>query len=307
MNDRPLVSVVIPTYKRPGMLGRAIDSILDQTYDNLEIIIVDDNNVDSEYRNKTEKFMEKYLSLSNLSYIKHNTNKGGAVARNTGIKKSKGKYIAFLDDDDEYYGGKIELQLKKIIETKVSFVTCFCSSFDEDGRKIKTYDNSYYGNPLFEHMKNNIAGTSLLLIEKKAILDVGLFEDVPSQQDHILILKLLANGHKVATVEEVLVKYNEHNKTRISTVNSQKILGEKKAYEFQKKYFNKLTVNQRLEIKKIFYNKMFKYNLILHGRSGSYKYLYKLIKIDGFSKNNVYNIIKFVLNYYKHFKGVKYL
>lgn len=307
MNNRPLVSVVIPTYKRPGMLGRAIDSILDQTYDNLEIIIVDDNHVDSEYRNKTEKFMEKYLNLSNLSYIKHNKNKGGAVARNTGIKKSRGEYIAFLDDDDEYYEKKIELQLKKIVETKVSFVTCFCSSFDEDGRKIKTYDDIYYGNPLFEHMKNNIAGTSLLLIEKKAILDIGLFEDVPSQQDHILILKLLANGYKVATVEDVLVKYNEHNKTRISTVNSQKILGEKKAYEFQKKYFNKLTVNQRLEIKKIFYNKMFKYNLILYGRSGSYKYLCKLIKIDRFSKNNVYNIIKFVLNYYKHFKGVKYL
>jgi glycosyltransferase involved in cell wall biosynthesis len=66
--ENPLVSVVIPTYKRPDMLGRAINSVLNQTYDNIEIIVVDDNDADSEYRRETEEFLERYADVDNLLY-----------------------------------------------------------------------------------------------------------------------------------------------------------------------------------------------------------------------------------------------
>ena len=111
MDNQPLVSVIIPTYKRLGMLGRAIDSVLNQTYNNIEIIIVDDNNEDSEYRKETERFMKKYDDNIEIKYVKHKQNKNGAAARNTGINNANGVYIAFLDDDDEFSPKKIELQI----------------------------------------------------------------------------------------------------------------------------------------------------------------------------------------------------
>lgn len=95
-----LVSVIIPTYKRPQMLGRAIDSVLSQNYENLEVVVVDDNTDDDEFRLETIRFMAKYASDSRVKYIKHRINQNGSSARNSGILHAKGEYIAFLDDDD---------------------------------------------------------------------------------------------------------------------------------------------------------------------------------------------------------------
>ena len=94
------VSVIITTYKRADMLSRAINSVLNQTYKNIEVIVVDDNGNGSEYRLKTEIIMNKYSQIDNLKYIKHKENKNGSAARNTGIREATGDIICFLDDDD---------------------------------------------------------------------------------------------------------------------------------------------------------------------------------------------------------------
>ena len=94
--DSYLVSIIIPTFKRPGMLARAIESCLKQTYKNIEILVVDDNNPDTEGRIETEKFMQQYNDVKQIRYIKCKQNGGGAVARNEGIKNAKGY-------DDAYY------------------------------------------------------------------------------------------------------------------------------------------------------------------------------------------------------------
>ena len=83
---KELITIVIPTYKRSEMLERAIDSCLKQSYKNIEIIIVDDNNPDTEYRKDTEKFMKKYKDNSKIRYIKMKQNGGGSAARNFGIE-----------------------------------------------------------------------------------------------------------------------------------------------------------------------------------------------------------------------------
>ncbi len=106
-----LVSVVIPTYKRSSMLIRTIESVLNQSYDNIEIIVVDDNN-DDNYRKDTENKLIKYISNPKIKYIKHERNLGGCEARNTGLKEAKGEYICFLDDDDIIYKDKIEKQVE---------------------------------------------------------------------------------------------------------------------------------------------------------------------------------------------------
>ena len=100
MKQYPLVSVIIPTYKRSELLSRALASVIAQTYENLEIIIVDDNDGENEFRKTTRSKIQNEFSGKNIHYIENEKNEGLAEARNIGVKKSMGKFIAFLDDDD---------------------------------------------------------------------------------------------------------------------------------------------------------------------------------------------------------------
>src|SRR6056297_2055943 len=104
----PLVSVNLTTYNRAHLLHRAIKSVLNQAYKNLEIIIVDDGSDDNTY-----EVLENLGKNDNrINYIKHAKNRGNAAARNTALKNSSGEYIAFMDDDDEWIDPhKIEKQI----------------------------------------------------------------------------------------------------------------------------------------------------------------------------------------------------
>lgn len=103
-----MVSIIIPTYKGSNSLPRAINSVLNQSYKEFEIIVVDDNAPDSEERRETEDLMMRYKLDERIRYLKHTQNLNGAVARNTGISAAKGEYIAFLDDDDYYLPERIQ-------------------------------------------------------------------------------------------------------------------------------------------------------------------------------------------------------
>jgi glycosyltransferase involved in cell wall biosynthesis len=108
MTDKPLVTAIIATYKRAALVPRAIESVRNQTYSNLEIIVVDDGSPDD-----TESVV-RAIPDERIRYIRHEKNKGLPAGRNTGIRAAKGEYIAFLDDDDEWRADKIERQLKSI-------------------------------------------------------------------------------------------------------------------------------------------------------------------------------------------------
>lgn len=103
-----MISTIITTYGGGSKLERAIDSVLSQTYEDYEVIIVDDNNPNTECRYLTENIMKKYDNNSQITYLKHDKNMNGAVARNTGIQAAKGEYISFLDDDDFYLSERFE-------------------------------------------------------------------------------------------------------------------------------------------------------------------------------------------------------
>ena len=100
----PLVSVIITTYHNETYLPRAIESVLHQSYANIELIVVDDNPPDSQARVNTEAVMERYPQAI---YLRHPENRNGAAARNTGIRAANGQYIAFLDNDDIYFSDHI--------------------------------------------------------------------------------------------------------------------------------------------------------------------------------------------------------
>lgn len=106
LNEKPTVSVILPTYNRAHLVGRAIQSVLDQMYQDFEIIVVDDGSGDN-----TEEIINGFTD-TRIRYVKHQKNKGGSAARNTGIKLAKGKYIAFQDSDDEWLPDKLEKQMK---------------------------------------------------------------------------------------------------------------------------------------------------------------------------------------------------
>lgn len=113
-----MVTIIIPTYKRSDYLGRAIESLLNQTYKNIEIIVVDDNDEESVDRKNNEVLMEKYLNDNRVKYIKHKKNMNGAAARNTGISIAKGEFITFLDDDDFFLNNRIESLVNALNENK---------------------------------------------------------------------------------------------------------------------------------------------------------------------------------------------
>jgi glycosyltransferase involved in cell wall biosynthesis len=196
-----LVSTIIPTYKRADMLPRAIDSVLNQTYQNIEIIVVDDNDPNTKFRKDTELLMSKYLCDSRIKYIKHSENRKGGAARNTGIKNSKGEVICFLDDDDWFAPLKIEKQLKCLIDNK-SFHGVYCGRFHNEA-----IINSKLLGDLSESilLSEFIPGTPTLMIYKKSLEEIGGFnEKYLRHQDSELLLRYFKK-FKLFPVEEPLV------------------------------------------------------------------------------------------------------
>jgi len=109
---KPLVSVVIPTFGGNPSIEGSVDSVLCQEYDYFEVIVVDDNAPGTKGRIETEHLMKKYKDDPRVIYIKHEKNKNGAAARNTGARAAKGNFIAFLDDDDQFLPDKIKRQVE---------------------------------------------------------------------------------------------------------------------------------------------------------------------------------------------------
>lgn len=197
-----IVSIIIPTYKNRGGLTLSIDSALKQTYPNIEIIVIDDNSPKSLERNTTEKLMEKYRDNEQVHYIRHEVNKNGAAARNTGIKAAKGEFIAFLDDDDEFLPEKIAKQVQ-FMNAHQEFDAVYNYSYVNDKEEMIT---PYEGNasiPLL--MCRTKMFTPALMFRKSALDDIGGFnEDFRRHQDYELLLKFFDHGYVIGCLKEYL-------------------------------------------------------------------------------------------------------
>lgn len=195
-----LVSAIIPTYNREKTICRAIDSILNQSYKNIEIIIVDDGSTDD-----TLKLLKKYGSTIRVVNQCH---KGANAARNRGIKEAKGEYIAFLDSDDEWLPQKTYMQLN-YLEKKEKQV-CFCP-YQLIDDKIQIVPGNYSDIDRYENNINvvlsqgNVIGTPTLIMEKSILDDVGLFnESMQRFQDYELCIRI-AKKYKIGYIPQVLV------------------------------------------------------------------------------------------------------
>jgi glycosyltransferase involved in cell wall biosynthesis len=211
MSQKKLVSVIIPTYKRAKNLTRAIDSVLNQTYKNVEIIVVDDNEPSSKYRLETKKIMEKYQNLNNVIYLTHEKNKGGSAARNTGFRFSKGEYIMFLDDDDEFLPIKIEAQVNCLDNLDESWGVCY-TNYIRKNNGVTTYYSAEKreGYLLTEVLMRNLfvhAGCNLM-IRRSVVKEVQGFDESFVRNQDIEFLARILMKYKIAHVDVLgLVKH----------------------------------------------------------------------------------------------------
>jgi glycosyltransferase involved in cell wall biosynthesis len=206
----PQVSVVIPTFNRANLLPTAIRSVLDQTFQDFEILLVDDGSSDS------TPDIVKGFDDARLQYIRHAEPRGGAAARNTGILHSSGEYVAFLDDDDEWYPHKLSRQMEVMLrsEPKVAAVyTGYVVVERGTGRICERMTPNSKGNLSAELLaRNPIGGTSCMLVRKKCLEKVGLFdENLPSFQDRDLWIRISREFH-FDYVAEPLLNYYVHAK-----------------------------------------------------------------------------------------------
>ncbi|MGF3112272.1 glycosyltransferase family 2 protein [Facklamia sp. P9177] len=206
MDFKEKVSVIIPTYKRADFLARAINSVLNQSYENLEVLVIDDNNPESLFRSETENIMKQFSENQKVIYIQHSFNMNGSVARNTGIKKSSGDLIAFLDDDNYFYKDKIRKQVDFLNNHK-NYKAVYCGLIDSNN-KIKYANRS--GNLMFEQLSGSqIIDTNTILIKKSVVLEFeGWDERLKRNQDVSFMIRFFSKDYEIGCLDEVLVYYD---------------------------------------------------------------------------------------------------
>lgn len=198
-----LVSIIIPTYNREKTLERAILSVMNQTYKEWELIIIDDGSSDG-----TKELVSKYVSPK-VHYIKLEMNQGVCKSRNIGIKYAKGGYVAFLDSDDEWVADKLEKQMKELEQkgTKVAYCR-FSRNYGNDKVTITPnfdYNGNLEGDIFYELLLGNFIGAPTMIIAKDILEEVGGFnENLMNLEDYELILRI-AKDFYIAFTNEVLV------------------------------------------------------------------------------------------------------
>lgn len=245
MTKEALVSVIIPTYKRKNILC-AVDSVLNQSYSNIEIIVVDDNAEFPEYRKYIENELNEYIINKKVILIQNMKNLGGALSRNEGIVASHGTYITFLDDDDWYLQEKIEKQVDVFRTTDADIVYCWSRGEDSKTNILWTNKKTLEGQLLIEAMTECIANTSLIMCKRDMLFKVGLFEDMPCKQDVFLELKLAAAGALFACVKEILVVYGNLDAEfqRISNISEKTLIGMNKVRDYARTKYSYLSKRQ---------------------------------------------------------------
>lgn len=214
MKNMPTVSVIIPTYNRAHLVGRAIKSVLDQTFTDLELIVVDDGSTDN-----TEKAVRSFQDIR-IRYIRHKMSRGQSAARNTGIKEARGEYIAFLDDDDEWLPQKLERQLEVFARTKIANLGVVTS-----GRIIVSEDGTFeiersifnFRDDVYESLLNLqwVPAPTTLLIRRECLDDNIFDENIPNREDWDLCVRL-SKRYQFDSIIEPLVRMYKHSGARAS-------------------------------------------------------------------------------------------
>lgn len=206
MEQTQLVSVIVPLYNAEKYIEETMESILNQTYKNIEIVIVDDGSKDQS-SSIVKNFKKKYPEQ--IKYILQE-NQGVSVARNTGIENANGEYISFLDSDDLWHSTKIEKQIESMHKNNMN--ACYCgymNFYEETGEKVENTTNFVKGNMTKAFLTHQVfAQTSTWIFKKSIVMDHNIrFTPGCSWGEDLEFLFKLMSVTNVCYVDEYLTYY----------------------------------------------------------------------------------------------------
>lgn len=223
--SEPLVTAVITTYKRkPEVVKRALNSIIEQTYNNIEIFVINDCPADKKLVKELRKMIVESSRNRRVNYIVVENNGGACKARNIAIERATGKYFACLDDDDEWLPEKIELQVQALEKQKGAAIA-YCNAilrYVDQGKDVTRFvEKQKEGDIYFEQIeKNNIGSCSFPMFRTDVLKEVGGFDiNMPALQDWELYFRVLKK-YKAVYVHKPVAIYYFYDGERISA-NSQ--------------------------------------------------------------------------------------
>jgi glycosyltransferase involved in cell wall biosynthesis len=204
----PLVSVIIPAYNAAQYIGETLQSVMQQTINDFEIVIVDDGATDNQ-KEVITAFVEKD---SRVKYI-YQSHQGVSAARNTGFRNSQGKFIAFLDSDDVWLPKNLEVKLKKLERENIGLVHSDASVIDAHSNDVDTTLTGMEGELLDELLLwrgTQIPGPSSILMKRQVIDLVGLFdENLSTAADKEFFFRVAAK-FRIGRIEQTTWKYRVH-------------------------------------------------------------------------------------------------
>lgn len=295
LND--LISVIMTSYNsNEKFLKKAIESVLNQTYSNFELIIVDDGSSNNALNNVISQMN---VIDYRVKIIKQD-NRGLCNARNTGIINSKGKYIAFIDDDDIWKKQKLELcysYFKKIreVDSRVGMVFSHCEIIDENDKKYGIYGFIVKGNIYSKILGKNIIGPpSSVMISKDVLSDVGMFNSEYIYGEDVELWYRVTEFYNVYSINKPLIQYRYRT-------NSLSKNYEKMAYYTEKAIKNALDRNcdNLLNKSKILskYYLDFAYLFFSNSNSKMFKkYYYKSISVNKINLINIKLLFGFIIS-----------
>ena len=209
----PLISVIIPTYNSKVYLKRAVKSVLNQTYKNLEIYVIDDGSID-----QTRTLMKQLISKDKrINYVKIKHSGLPSVARNAGLKKAKGNYIALLDHDDYWFSDKLRKQLTFFLKDKRIDILCSNAHINNKKRLLNLHTNQFFTLSGLLNVNNVI--TSSVIFNSDIIKTVGVFNEQSNlgYEDYEFWLRCLIKKREICYLSKTLLYYtdNPHGITKM--------------------------------------------------------------------------------------------
>ena len=247
----PLISVVIPTYRRHlSFLTRSCESVLNQSWKNLELIVVDDNPPDSEYRSEVSGYVRQLSETDRrVRYVGNEKNLGGALARNNGLDAASGAYICFLDDDDEYLPEKLSHQVRFMLDGGYDMSFTNTRIYSDSGRLTDQRSFEWLADTrndtlLRAHLTHHITPTDAYMFRTGFLRSLGGFEDSRMGQEFYLMMRTIESGCKIGYLNCCDIRMYDHSGERISNGRN-KIEGEMALYRFKQQYLPRLSPAER--------------------------------------------------------------
>ncbi len=218
--DSPFVSVIVPSFRRPDFLPRALESVRSQTYPHWEAIVVDDNGEGTPDQLRTARCMDAYAGDERVKYLALDRNQGVSAARNAGIRHGRSELLAFLDDDDEWLPDKLTAQVAALRDAPASTAAVVSSFVSVDHRTggTRVVRPRTDGDLVGRLLESNVLKTpSTFLCRRSALVEVGMFDvDLLARNDVDVYIRL-AQRYAFVSIDRPLARFHQHASPRISS------------------------------------------------------------------------------------------